>query len=186
VARAGVVPEQMDPASLLKPLLVEAALAQGAITEDEVLDCGAGEQLTAAQTIVKSSNPCAARIAAKMGATSWQGACVRPEALLAQYVKLAAGGSSLVRHALRDAVLEGTGRRAASALIATAGKTATSLGTSAECPTGERVASFIGFAPAEAPTRVVLAAVVEPKADLPLGGRFAAPLFREVVEARSR
>jgi cell division protein FtsI/penicillin-binding protein 2 len=126
------------------------------------------------------------------------GGCMSPNALLHAYAGIANRGRTLstswfsertaadLTGALRQAVTDGTGQRARSTKLTTAGKTATSLGTSPTCATGQRVASFVGFAPVEAPQWVVLAAIIEPDDTQPLGGRYAAPLFRDVVEGLSQ
>jgi cell division protein FtsI/penicillin-binding protein 2 len=183
LARAGSVPDQIDGASMLKPLLAETALARGMARPDEVLECGPSERLTVAQMIAMSSNACAAVLAHRLGLDEDWAGCVRPQELVSAYARIATGPDTPVRGALRAAVLEGTGKRAASTKVTTAGKTGTSLGTAPRCPTGRPTSSFIGYAPVEAPRWVVLTAIIEPNAETPLGARFAAPLFRDVVEA---
>jgi cell division protein FtsI/penicillin-binding protein 2 len=207
LARAGTL-EQVDPASLLKPLVVATALEHQRIALDDVQDCGPPDthgydtfpRLTAAEAIVRSSNRCTHAVASRlspdelaaklkaMGLTP-EG-CATPEALVAAYSALAGGGRQVfsrrtadgVRDALVQAVHEGTGKNARSGKVTTAGKTATSMGESPGCATGHRTSLFLGFAPVEQPRFVVLTAVIDPHEHWPLGSRFAAPLFREVVE----
>lgn len=77
----------------------------------------------------------------------------------------------------------GTGARAAIDGFGIAGKTGTSQ--KADLVRGgysatKRIASFIGFAPADAPRVVLLALVDEPKVNV-YGGVVAAPLFQKIV-----
>jgi cell division protein FtsI (penicillin-binding protein 3) len=77
----------------------------------------------------------------------------------------------------------GTGARAAIDGFGIAGKTGTSQ--KADLVRGgysatKRIASFIGFAPADAPRVVLLALIDEPKVNV-YGGVVAAPLFRKIV-----
>ncbi len=80
---------------------------------------------------------------------------------------------------------QGTGKRARLDGWRVAGKTGTaqkadaiSGGYSAD----RHLASFVGFAPVEAPRIVVGIFVDEPKGDVVYGGEVAAPAFREIVE----
>lgn len=83
---------------------------------------------------------------------------------------------------LVSAVENGSGSRAQIVGIEVAGKTGT-----AEVPTqggyGEdRVASFVGFAPADNPEIAVLVVLNCPQTDVRYGGVLAAPVFQTVVE----
>lgn len=224
------VPAQMDPGSLLKPLVLAVALENRAVIADEILECGAGKsdwdnhpRLSALETVAMSSNRCSARMIERMGPTKvtsalralgvvlvptaaadhttfeedWLGAadgCASPSELVSAYAVIANRGEQSGRRLLREdsaaavtralslAVSKGTGRAAHSSRVAVAGKTATVLGANPKCTSGRATASFLGFFPAEHPRWVVLASVVEPQGPFPLGGRYAAPLFREVVE----
>jgi cell division protein FtsI/penicillin-binding protein 2 len=201
LARSGTL-EQVDPASLLKPLVVAAAVKRGRVALDEVLDCGAPDasgydtfdRLTAAEAVVRSSNRCIHAVASRLTPEELAAdlealgltpdGCATPEALVAAYSAIARGEGQAegMRKALAQAVRDGTGKNARSIKVTVAGKTATSFGESGGCATGQRVSLFLGFAPLEQPRFVVLTAVVDPKERVPLGSRFAAPLFREVVE----
>lgn len=79
----------------------------------------------------------------------------------------------------------GTGVKAASAAYPVAGKTGTAQkvteGTGRYAG-GKYYASFIGFAPADAPRIAVYVGIDEPKGPH-FGGVVAAPVFREIVEA---
>jgi cell division protein FtsI (penicillin-binding protein 3) len=79
----------------------------------------------------------------------------------------------------------GTGRRAQLPGVAVAGKTGTSQkvdpATGRYSPTA-RVASFVGFVPADAP-RVAVAVVIDEPQGSPYGGVVAAPIFREIAGA---
>lgn len=79
----------------------------------------------------------------------------------------------------------GTGGKAASAAYAVAGKTGTAQkvteGTGRYAG-GKYYASFIGFAPADAPRIAVYVGIDEPKGPH-FGGVVAAPVFKEIVEA---
>ncbi len=82
--------------------------------------------------------------------------------------------ANFVRDAMVEVVKRGTGRRAAVAAAAVAGKTGT-----AENPHGRSHAWFVGFAPAYDP-KVAVAVVVENGGS---GGAVAAPIAREVFAA---
>jgi cell division protein FtsI (penicillin-binding protein 3) len=84
---------------------------------------------------------------------------------------------------LRGAVEEGTGKEAALAEYAVAGKTGTAQ--KVDPATGRYshqkvVASFVGAVPAEAPRLVILVMIDEPET-LRWGGSIAAPAFREIA-----
>ncbi len=81
-------------------------------------------------------------------------------------------------------VREGTGRRAAVAGFAVAGKTGTAQ--KVDPATGrysmvDHVASFVGFVPASRPAFVILASLDTPRGSLNQGGDVAAPLFARVA-----
>ncbi|CAM1381304.1 peptidoglycan D,D-transpeptidase FtsI family protein [Fretibacterium fastidiosum] len=88
-----------------------------------------------------------------------------------------------LRKAMRDAVVEGTGRRAETKVTRLAGKTGT-----AQVPEGGKysrhryVASFIGFWPYEDPKYLMLLVIGEPAGGRYYGGELAAPPFRAIVE----
>ena len=88
-----------------------------------------------------------------------------------------------LRKAMRDAVVEGTGRRAETKVTRLAGKTGT-----AQVPEGGKysrhryVASFIGFWPYEDPKYLMLLVIGEPTGGRYYGGELAAPPFRAIVE----
>ncbi len=234
-ATAGIeqVPDRIDPASLMKPLLLAVALENELVSADEVLECGPGRsrwdnspRLSAVDTVALSSNRCTARILERVGAPKFAGGlqalgltlvptaaapahsppayeedwlaqaggCVSPAQLLAAYAVIANRGEqagrpllrvdtvNAVTRALSLAVTQGTARNARSARVDIAGKTATSLGSNPPCVTGQPMSAFIGFFPTEQPQWVMLTAIVAPEAPVPLGSRFAAPLFRDVVD----
>jgi cell division protein FtsI (penicillin-binding protein 3) len=85
---------------------------------------------------------------------------------------------------LERVVSEGTGRKAAVAGYAVAGKTGTAQKVDPE--TGrysmvDHVASFVGFVPARRPALVILASLDRPRGTLNQGGDVAAPLFARVA-----
>ena len=92
--------------------------------------------------------------------------------------------AALVRDMMTDIPVDGTGRKAAVAEFAVAGKTGTAQkvvpGIRGYAP-GKYVASFAGFAPADDPGVVILVVVDEPKGR-GLGGEAAAPVFRRIIE----
>jgi cell division protein FtsI (penicillin-binding protein 3) len=87
---------------------------------------------------------------------------------------------------LRRAVEEpgGTGGRARLEAYAVAGKTGTAqkASTDGRGYSAERIGSFIGFVPAEAP-RVVIAVLIDEPGTSSYGGVVAAPVFRAIAEA---
>lgn len=90
--------------------------------------------------------------------------------------------SKLLTEFLISAVNNGSGSRARIVGIEVAGKTGT-----AEVPTqggyGEdRVASFVGFAPADNPQIAVLVVLYQPQTEIRYGGVLAAPVFQTVTE----
>ncbi len=88
-----------------------------------------------------------------------------------------------IRAAMRNVVLEGTGKRAATHVTNLAGKTGT-----AQVPEGGKysetryVASFIGFWPYEDPKYLMLLVIGEPSSGRIYGGELAAPPFKAIVE----
>ncbi len=90
-----------------------------------------------------------------------------------------------VQRMMREVVEEkdGTGRRAAIPGISVAGKTGTAQ--KADIKSGsygsKRMASFVGFLPAEKPLYLILVFIDEPQ-HTQYGGVIAAPVFREIAE----
>jgi penicillin-binding protein 2 len=82
---------------------------------------------------------------------------------------------------MKEVVQEGPGSRANSSLISIAGKTGTSqtLRTEEGNKIPEKIAWFVGYAPAEAP-RYAFAVLVEGGTS---GGATAAPIARHIMEA---
>ncbi len=89
---------------------------------------------------------------------------------------------------LRTVVREGTGRAAAVAGYAVAGKTGTAqkVDASGRYSMVDHVASFVGFAPASRPALVILASLDSPRGPRNQGGDVAAPLFARVAESALR
>ncbi len=116
--------------------------------------------LTDEGRVVEESQPCVIR------------QVVRPEV------------AALVRDMMKDIPVDGTGKKAAVAEFAVAGKTGTAQkvvpGIRGYAP-GKYVASFAGFAPADDPGLVILVVIDEPKGR-GLGGDAAAPVFRRIIE----
>ncbi len=97
--------------------------------------------------------------------------------------------TALVRRAMREVVVRGTGRAAAVAWTTTAGKTGTAQVPDLEnggYRRGAYIASFLGFVPAEAPRLVILTVLDEPDRRHHYAAQSAAPLFRAVVEEIGR
>jgi cell division protein FtsI (penicillin-binding protein 3) len=107
-------------------------------------------------------------------------------------------GPTIVRRVMREATADvvtsmlervvedgGTGTRARVSGVRVAGKTGTAQkidpGTGRYSARG-RIASFVGFLPAEAPQLVILALVDEPQGTT-YGGMVAAPIFQEIAAA---
>ena len=85
---------------------------------------------------------------------------------------------------LERVVLEGTGKEAAIAGFAVAGKTGTSqLFDFAQktYQSSRHIASFVGFVPAEKPALSIIVVLGDPKKDDYYGGLVAAPVFREIA-----
>ncbi len=89
---------------------------------------------------------------------------------------------------LRTVVREGTGKAAAVAGYAVAGKTGTAqkVDASGRYSMVDHVASFVGWAPASHPALVVLASLDTPRGPRNQGGDVAAPLFARVAESALR
>lgn len=85
---------------------------------------------------------------------------------------------------LEQVVSGGSGTKAQIPGYAVAGKTGTAakVEPNGEYSTRRYVASFVGFAPANAPRLVVFVAVDEPKGSI-FGGAVAAPLFAQIMKA---
>ncbi len=90
--------------------------------------------------------------------------------------------SAIMREQLEEVVAasDGTGKNAYIKGYRIGGKT----GTSEKAPRGtdKRIASFIGFAPADDPEIVCLVMLDEPQTDNKFGGTLAAPLAGEIME----
>lgn len=85
---------------------------------------------------------------------------------------------------LHRVTLEGTGQLAASSLYTVAGKSGTSEKYDAQLggyAPDKRLASFAGFAPYLDPKITVVVVVDEPSEKPYYGGRWAAPIFREII-----
>ncbi len=92
--------------------------------------------------------------------------------------------SEELRSVLEKVVLEGTGKNAYVAGYRIAGKTGTSEKIAKENQTGRtdlRVASFIGFAPADDPEVAVLVMLDEPMVYQKTGGITAAPVVKRIM-----
>ncbi len=86
--------------------------------------------------------------------------------------------AAAVRAMLETVVQSGTGKKAAIEGFRVAGKT----GTARKPPyTGEYVASFAGFAPADAPRLAAIVVIDEPQTEY-YAGQVAAPLFARIME----
>jgi len=99
-----------------------------------------------------------------------------------RHVPFSAESLAFVRAAMERVVREGTGRRARVKGVAVAGKTGTSkIEFKGRAP--RYVSSFIGYAPAEDPTLLVMVLADDPKklkGLRPFGGTVAAPVAREI------
>ncbi|MCR4425748.1 MAG: penicillin-binding transpeptidase domain-containing protein [Firmicutes bacterium] len=83
---------------------------------------------------------------------------------------------------LQSVVVNGSGTRAAVPGYAVAGKTGTAQKPEAGRYGDKRIASFMGFAPANDPRIAVLVVLDEPSVPVKFGGVIAAPVFQAVVE----
>lgn len=95
----------------------------------------------------------------------------------------------LIKRAMEEVVTDGTGRRAESTLVRIAGKTGTAQTVSLRSTSGKDVpkklrdhAWFVSYAPAEAP-RIAVVALLE---HMGHGGKAAAPVAKQMVEAYMR
>ncbi|MFH1022906.1 MAG: penicillin-binding protein 2 [Planctomycetota bacterium] len=93
-----------------------------------------------------------------------------------------------VRAMMTDVVAEGTATRAQIEGIPVAGKTGTTqkLGPDGRYSSRKHIASFVGFAPAEAADVLVLVTVDEPRGGAYYGGQVAAPAVRNILEKALR
>jgi cell division protein FtsI (penicillin-binding protein 3) len=91
--------------------------------------------------------------------------------------------ASILNDLMRDVVRKGTGAKAAIPGYTVAGKT----GTARKQPYAEHryMASFAGFAPAEAPRFAAVVVLDEPKTKI-YGGAVAAPVFSKIMQAALR
>lgn len=88
-----------------------------------------------------------------------------------------------LRNAMRNVVLEGTGKRAATTVTDIAGKTGTAqVPEKGKYSATRYVASFIGFWPYEDPKYLMLIVIGEPSSGRIYGGELAAPPFKAIVE----
>ena len=83
---------------------------------------------------------------------------------------------------LRSVVVNGNGNRAEVAGYYVAGKTGTAEVPQAGAYGGERIASFVGFAPVDEPVLALLVVLYNPKVESPYGGVLAAPVFSDIME----
>ncbi|HLM60651.1 MAG TPA: penicillin-binding protein 2, partial [Pyrinomonadaceae bacterium] len=90
-----------------------------------------------------------------------------------------------LRKMLREVVVKGTARRAQLNGYSAAGKTGTAWKYNAKLKrvdAGKYVSSFIGMAPADNPSVVILVVMDEPQGGARDGGQVSAPVFREIAE----
>jgi cell division protein FtsI/penicillin-binding protein 2 len=90
-----------------------------------------------------------------------------------------------LKRMLREVVLKGTGKRAQLNGYTAAGKTGTAWKYNAKLKkvdSGKYVSSFIGMAPADNPSVVILVVMDEPQGGARDGGQVSAPVFREIAE----
>lgn len=91
--------------------------------------------------------------------------------------------ASWLRGAMRNVVLEGTGKRAGTDIVDVAGKTGTAqVSEGGKYSATRYVASFIGFWPYEDPKYLLLIVLGEPSAGRYYGGELATPVFKSIVE----
>ncbi|MEA4882932.1 MAG: penicillin-binding transpeptidase domain-containing protein [Clostridia bacterium] len=83
---------------------------------------------------------------------------------------------------LQSVVVNGSGSRAAVPGYAVAGKTGTAQKPERGGYGEKRVASFMGFAPANDPRIAILVVLDEPTVDVKYGGVIAAPIFKAAME----
>ncbi|MBM4269723.1 MAG: PASTA domain-containing protein [Deltaproteobacteria bacterium] len=91
--------------------------------------------------------------------------------------------ASVVGQMLESAVSGGTGKKAQIEGVRVAGKTGTAQKVDSKTRrySQERLASFIGYAPADDPVLVTLVMIDNPRG-VKYGGEVAAPVFREITE----
>ncbi len=96
---------------------------------------------------------------------------------------ISSGTASILNELMRGVVTHGTGEQAAIPGYTVAGKT----GTARKQPYAEHryMASFAGFAPAEAPRYAAVVVLDEPKTQI-YGGAVAAPVFSQIMQATLR
>lgn len=90
-----------------------------------------------------------------------------------------------LRGMLREVVLKGTAKRAQLNGYTSAGKTGTAWKFNEKLKrvdAGKYISSFIGMAPAENPSVVILVVMDEPSGGARDGGQVSAPVFREIAE----
>ena len=88
-----------------------------------------------------------------------------------------------LRQAMREVVVQGTGKRAATNITKLAGKTGTAqVPEKGKYSANRYVASFIGFWPYEDPKYLMLLVIGEPTSGLYYGGELACPPFKDIVE----
>lgn len=90
-----------------------------------------------------------------------------------------------LRRMLREVVLKGTAKRAQLNGYTSAGKTGTAWKYNAKLKrvdAGKYTSSFIGMAPADDPSVVILVVMDEPSGGARDGGQVSAPVFREIAE----
>jgi cell division protein FtsI (penicillin-binding protein 3) len=93
--------------------------------------------------------------------------------------------ATIITKALRKVVTIGTGKSANSQKFTTAGKTGTAEKfdqIKKHYSKQKRIASFVGFAPAFDPHLVVYVVIDEPKEKPYYGGKWAAPVFKEIID----
>lgn len=113
-----------------------------------------------------------------------------PRQVVSAYAALANGGGGIVKPATAarvTALLEGvvasehgTGKKAKVAGVRVAGKTGSSEWTAADGKS-KTYASFVGYAPADAPRVVIFVGIESPVGDQPWGGEVAAPVFARIT-----
>lgn len=90
-----------------------------------------------------------------------------------------------LKRMLREVVLKGTAKRAQLNGYTSSGKTGTAWKYNAKLKrvdAGKYVSSFIGMAPADNPSVVILVVMDEPTGGARDGGQVSAPVFREIAE----
>ena len=86
--------------------------------------------------------------------------------------------ASIVRHAFRSVIEEGTGASASVAGVSVAGKTGTAERMNGE---SDYLSAFVGMIPAENPSLVVSVLIDDPDFEYRWGSASAAPVFSEIV-----